>query len=192
MTIRNEDVDTIAGGGGEVRTSSGEKVGKVGQVYLDDESGQPSWVTVKTGLFGTQESFVPLPRADLAGVDVVVPYDKETIKGAPRVDTGASLSPQEEKRLFSYYFSAQTVDAQADRDENSLDDDVERRSQFGNEPAERSDEDRLADDQRRQDQVDDDRLGDDAGTPRLRKYVVTEKVVQVSREEVPTEDSGRG
>ena len=188
-----------------MRTSSGEKVGKVGQVYLDDETGQPSWVSVKTGLFGTQESFVPLSRADLSGVDVVVPYDKETIKGAPRVDTGASLSPQEEKRLFSYYFSAQTVDTQADRDD-SLNDDVERRSRFGNEP-ERSDDDRLADDQRRQDQVDDDRLGDDqrrqdqvdddrlgddAGTPRLRKYIVTEKVVQVSREEVPTEDSGRG
>ena len=192
MTIRNEDVDTIAGGGGEVRTSSGEKDGKVGQVYLDDESGQPSWVTVKTGLFGTQESFVPLSRADLAGVDVVVPYDKETIKGAPRVDTGASLSPQEEKRLFSYYFSVQTVDARADRDDDSLDNDLERRSRLGNEPAERSDdEDRPADDQLRQDQVDDDRSGDEAGTPRLRKYVVTEKVVQVSREELPPEDSGR-
>ena len=47
MTIRSEDVDRIVGGGGEVRTSGGDKVGNVGQVYLDDETGQPSWVTVE-------------------------------------------------------------------------------------------------------------------------------------------------
>ena len=119
MTIRSEDVNTILGGGGEVRTSSGDKIGKVGQVYLDDETGQPSWVTVKTGLFGTQESFVPLSSADLAGEDVVVPYDKETIKGAPRMESDASLSPQEEKRLYSYYFSATPIAADANRDQDA-------------------------------------------------------------------------
>lgn len=192
MTIRGEDVDTIAGGGGEVRTSSGDRVGKVGQIYLDDESGQPSWVTVKTGLFGTQESFVPLSRADLAGVDVVVPYDKETIKGAPRVDTGGSLSPQEEKRLYSYYLDVQPTAVEDDQDDDSVDRDVERGPRLEKEPDERSDHDRPEDDERRDNQVDDDRLGDQVGTSRLRRYVVTEKVVPVSREEVPVEDSERG
>lgn len=28
--------------------------------YLDDATGQPTWVTVSTGLFGTRESFAPL------------------------------------------------------------------------------------------------------------------------------------
>ena len=116
MTIRDEDVATVARGGGDVRTTSGDKIGNIGQVYLDDESGHPSWVTVKTGLFGTQESFVPLGRADVDGVDVVVPYDKQTIKDAPRVETGGSLTPQEEKRLFAYYFNAPTIDADSDRD----------------------------------------------------------------------------
>ena len=116
MTIRDEDVATVARGGGEVRTTSGDKIGNIGQIYLDDESGHPSWVTVKTGLFGTQESFVPLGRADVDGVDVVVPYDKQTIKDAPRVETGGSLTPQEEKRLFAYYFDAQTIDTGPDRD----------------------------------------------------------------------------
>lgn len=190
MTIRGEDVDTIAGGGGDVRTSSGDRVGKVGQIYLDDESGQPSWVTVKTGLFGTQESFVPLSRADVAGVDVMVPYDKETIKGAPRVDAGGSLSPQEEKRLYSYYLDVQPIGTDDDHADDSLDQDVEQRSRLENEPDERLDHDR-SDDERR-DRQDDHRLGEEVGTSRLRRYVVTEKVVPVSREEVPVEDSERG
>ena len=186
MTIRSEDVDRIFGGGGEVRTSGGDKVGKVGQVYLDDETGEPSWVTVKTGLFGTQESFVPLSSADLVGEDLVIPYDRETIKGAPRMETDASLSPQEEKRLYSYYFSASPIGADADRDQ-----DAERGAGVGDEPVGRSDQDRLDVDRPDREQAADDRLGDEETTPRLRKYVVTEKVVQVNREEVPVEDTDR-
>ena len=46
---------------------SGDKIGKAGQVYLDDATGQPSWITVNTGLFGTSESFVPLEGASFDG-----------------------------------------------------------------------------------------------------------------------------
>ena len=38
----------------------GDKIGKVGQVYYDDDTDQPKWVTVNTGFFGTNESFVPV------------------------------------------------------------------------------------------------------------------------------------
>ena len=37
--------------------SDGDKIGSVGQVYLDNDTHQPSWVTVNIGLFGTNESF---------------------------------------------------------------------------------------------------------------------------------------
>jgi uncharacterized protein YrrD len=40
--------------------TDGAKLGKIGQVYLDDQSGQPLWVTIHTGMFGTKESFAPL------------------------------------------------------------------------------------------------------------------------------------
>src|SRR6478735_11177571 len=114
MTIRSEDVSRITSGGGDVRTLNGDKIGDIREIYLDDESGRPSWVTVRTGLFGTQETFVPLARAELSENDIVVPYDKDTIKGAPRVDAGGSISPQEEKRLYSYYFEAQLIDSGRD------------------------------------------------------------------------------
>jgi uncharacterized protein YrrD len=40
--------------------ADGAKLGKIGQVYVDDQSGQPLWVTTSTGLFGKKESFAPL------------------------------------------------------------------------------------------------------------------------------------
>ena len=40
--------------------ANGNKIGSVGQIYLDDQTGEPNWVTAKSGLFSTSESFVPL------------------------------------------------------------------------------------------------------------------------------------
>jgi len=79
------------------------KIGKVGTVYLDDDTQQPSWVTVKTGLFGSAESFVPLSEANLSGDEVRVSYSKDKVKDAPRMDTDSELSPAEEDELYRYY-----------------------------------------------------------------------------------------
>ncbi len=83
--------------------SNGEKIGSVGQIYLDDQSGQPAWVTVNTGLFGTSESFVPLSEASYSGDRLTLPYDKDKIKGAPNVAEDGHISPEEEQTLYEYY-----------------------------------------------------------------------------------------
>jgi uncharacterized protein (TIGR02271 family) len=83
--------------------TDGSEIGKVGQVYTDNDTGQPSWVTVKTGWFGTNESFVPLNAATVEDGIVQVPYDKDMIKGAPSNDAGAPLSEADEQELYSYY-----------------------------------------------------------------------------------------
>ena len=101
MGITTDQIDGITNG--NVVSTNGDKIGGIGQVYLDDNSGEPNWVTVKTGLFGTSESFVPLDGADLRGGDIVVKYDKATVKDAPRVDADGSISPEEEEALYSYY-----------------------------------------------------------------------------------------
>jgi uncharacterized protein (TIGR02271 family) len=83
--------------------SDGEKIGKVGTIYTDDDSGHPSFATVSTGLFGTSESFVPLENARMDGDDLRVDYTKEQVKDAPRVDADGQLSPEEEERLYEHY-----------------------------------------------------------------------------------------
>ena len=56
--IAQQDFDRIEGA--TAYDNSGEKIGRIGQVYVDEESGEAGWVTVSTGLFGLSESFAPL------------------------------------------------------------------------------------------------------------------------------------
>ena len=94
-------IDQVAGS--DAYGSDGSKIGSVGQVYLDDQTGQPAWVTVNTGLFGTNESFIPLSEASFSGDRLTVPYDKNKVKGAPNVAADGHLSPDEERELYAYY-----------------------------------------------------------------------------------------
>ncbi|MEW1979546.1 PRC and DUF2382 domain-containing protein [Citricoccus sp. NPDC079358] len=83
--------------------TDGEKIGSVGQVYLDDRTNQPTFVTVKTGLFGAKETFVPVAEASPSRDGLQVPFDKAFVKDAPNVDADGSLTPQEEQRIYEYY-----------------------------------------------------------------------------------------
>src|SRR3954468_23529081 len=102
--------------------SDGEKIGKVGQVYLDDQTGQPEFVTVNTGLFGTSESFVPVAAASFSGDRLEVPFSKDKVKDAPTVGDDGHLDEAEEDRLYEYYgmgsgttgFSQTTTDTTTD------------------------------------------------------------------------------
>jgi uncharacterized protein (TIGR02271 family) len=99
--LGQDQIDQVQGS--DAYGSDGSKIGRVGQIYLDDQSGQPAWATVNTGLFGTSESFVPLAEASFSGDRLTVPYDKDKVKGAPSVSEDGHLSPEEEQRLYEYY-----------------------------------------------------------------------------------------
>ncbi|MBD4446204.1 hypothetical protein GUG94_14455, partial [Xanthomonas citri pv. citri] len=77
--------------------------GEIGQVYLDDASGQPAWVTVKTGLFGRNETFVPFKGLETSGDQIRAPYTKDKVKDAPNVDPDGHLSEDETDELYRYY-----------------------------------------------------------------------------------------
>jgi uncharacterized protein (TIGR02271 family) len=101
MPITESDLTGLRNG--NVVTTSGDKIGSIGQIYLDDQTGDPSFVTANTGLFGTSQSFVPLQGASVRDGDIVVDYDKDTVKNAPRIDDDGKLSPEEEDSLYEYY-----------------------------------------------------------------------------------------
>ncbi|MFE7647854.1 DUF2382 domain-containing protein [Streptomyces phaeoluteigriseus] len=88
-----------------VYDTDGNKIGDARHVFLDDATGQPEWVSVKTGLFGTSESFVPIRDASIVEDHLEVPYPKATVKDAPNVDVdaGGHLSEDEEHRLYEHY-----------------------------------------------------------------------------------------
>ncbi|MFD1829363.1 DUF2382 domain-containing protein [Streptomyces desertarenae] len=89
----------------QVYDAEGRKIGEAGHVFLDDATGEPEWASVRTGLFGTSETFVPIHDAAMVEDHLEVPYSKDEVKGAPRVDVeeGGHLSEQEERKLYQYY-----------------------------------------------------------------------------------------
>jgi len=89
--------------GNTVYDSDGDKIGTASEVFLDDQTGQPEWVTVKTGLFGSKESFVPIRDANLTEDGLRVPVSKAAVKDAPRIDSEGHLSPEEESQLYRHY-----------------------------------------------------------------------------------------
>lgn len=193
--------------------SDGDKIGKVEQVFLDDNSGEPTFLTVNTGLFGAKENFVPVKGARQDGDRVVLPYTKDVIKDAPKVDADQHLSPAEEEELYRYYELNYNDDRTAGTDRDRTTAAAGTAGVAGTAAADRDVADRDVADRDR-DAVDQDRrdvaatAGDEAsvvrheerlnvgtqereaGHARLRKYVVTDHEtvdVPVEREEVTVE-----
>nr|WP_246422649.1 PRC-barrel domain containing protein [Nocardiopsis mwathae] len=81
----------------------GACVGKIGQIFYDDRTDAPKWVTVRSGLFGTRENFVPLRGARLSEGDLQVPYAKSVIKSAPGFQVEAHISMKQEDLVYEHY-----------------------------------------------------------------------------------------
>jgi uncharacterized protein (TIGR02271 family) len=156
----------------------GDLIGTIDDVYADDQTGQPEWALVNTGLFGTKSTFVPIAQAAERDGDVQVPYEKQLVKDAPRVDPDGHLSEAEEQELWRHYgldYDAAYSGRQAGYDTAGYD-----REATGREDAMTRSEEEL-------------RVGTEArerGRVRLRKYVTTEQeqvTVPVRREELRVE-----
>lgn len=63
--------------GSAVYDSSGDKIGTV---YLDELTDEPTFATVSTGLFESSESLVPLKGAHLDGSDVSMDFTKDKVR----------------------------------------------------------------------------------------------------------------
>ncbi|HSH17917.1 MAG TPA: PRC and DUF2382 domain-containing protein [Candidatus Saccharimonadales bacterium] len=116
--------------GKTVLDRDGNKIGSLGEIYVDDRSGEPAFATVKTGLFGTKQSFIPLsiaqvPEDDKDAIRVDAPADQ--VKNAPQIDVDELLNPEEERTLYDYYEQdwgdddTDDTDRTADRDTDDTD-----------------------------------------------------------------------
>jgi uncharacterized protein (TIGR02271 family) len=166
------DIDTVRAW--EDRTMvdrDGDRIGTIDAIYLDDQTGQPEWVLVNTGLFGIKSTFVPLSRATQTGDNVQVPYDKQLVKDAPRIDPDQHLSEAEEQQLWRHYgLDYDTTDRYA-----ATGRDASRRGTVGRDLSGSATDDAMT---RSEEEL---RVGTtqrERGRVRLRKYVTTEHVQQ--------------
>jgi hypothetical protein len=81
---------------------AGTSVGRVEGVYVDVESGLPEWILARMGRFG-HHTLVPAREAVGGAGHVWVPYTREQIRRAPKLDSGSALSAGQEKQLLTHY-----------------------------------------------------------------------------------------
>jgi uncharacterized protein (TIGR02271 family) len=162
--------------GQKVVDREGSKIGTIDEIYVDTDTGQPEWLAVSTGLFGSRVSFVPLADARREGDEIRVPYDKDQVKDSPNADADGQLSEQDEQRLYAHYGREWSAHG-SDRPDATVGRDVSGRET--DQAMTRSEEEMRVGTREVQ-----------TGRARLRKYIVTEDVtrtVPVEREEVRVE-----
>jgi uncharacterized protein (TIGR02271 family) len=196
------DIDTVQSWQGRTMVDpAGDKLGTIDAIYLDDDTGQPEWATVTTGLFATKTTFVPLAQAQDMGDSVQVPYDKAQVTDAPNMDADEQLSQDEEAELYRHYgldytesrsdsglpaaATGHDIDSR-DRYRDGLDDEVQD-SAVGRDTSGPTTDDAMT---RSEEELQVGTQARERGRARLRKYVTTEQqqvTVPVQREEVRVE-----
>lgn len=99
--IGRQDIERTIGA--TARDNDGNKVGSVETVFIDDQTGEPTFVVVKSGLFGSRASLVPLTGAVLRDDELRLAHSRDRIADAPNVDADGHLSPNTEAELYRYY-----------------------------------------------------------------------------------------
>ena len=98
------DLDTVLGWRGRtVRDRNDEKIGKIGDLYLDEETDRPAYAGVRTGLLGRRESIIPLEGIIDRDGELIAPYDAEHVHDAPALDPDEALDEAEQLRLARHY-----------------------------------------------------------------------------------------
>jgi hypothetical protein len=175
------DIDTaLAWRGRTVVDRSDEKIGTLTDIYLDADE-RPHWGAVRTGLFGTRETLVPLDDARQDGDLLRVPFEHDRVKDAPNLEPDAQLSNDEEEELYRHYgVGSRSPDAAGSHaaGDAAPDEPQQQESEAGDAMTRSEEEVHISKRPRAR------------GRARLKKYVVTdyvEKKVPVQREEVRLE-----
>jgi hypothetical protein len=83
---------------------NGEKIGKLQDVYVDVETDEPQFGTVKEGIIGRHLTFVPLRVIQVTPDDLQVTATKDQVRSAPDIELhGEELSQEDESRLYHYF-----------------------------------------------------------------------------------------
>jgi len=82
--------------------SDDQPLGRITDIYLDHDTGQPEWALVATPQRG-RRTFVPLAGAARKGDRVTVAVPKAAVGDAPAVRPGRELSDDDAARLYGHY-----------------------------------------------------------------------------------------
>jgi len=103
MTIERPALEAVtAWKGHRLDEMTGANVGRVHGAFVDAESAEPEWLVARMGRFG-HHTLVPARDAVEGVGHIWVPFTREVIRRAPKVDPIASLTANEERALLDHY-----------------------------------------------------------------------------------------
>lgn len=159
--------------------NAGQKIGDVQRVFLDRQTNEPTWITVRAGREG-RETVVPLAGSRIGPNGVALAVDKEAITDAPAIDVGSELDMDIVTRLNRHY----------ERSMGAPDTTAETRRPQPERPSAYGQQDRPVELTAFEEQLQVGTEAVESGSVRLRKVVVTEPVettVPLRHEEIRVE-----
>jgi len=87
--------------GNRVTDTLGVGVGRLEDIWVDAQSGEPAWLLIREGRFGSRHKLVPFEGATEGGGRVWLPYERDLIRSAPEIGAEEILTSElgEELRL---------------------------------------------------------------------------------------------
>lgn len=81
----------------------GEKLGAVGEIFLNDRTQLVSFITVSLGLFRMREVYVPFEAVRVTDDVVSIQRSKQFVMDAPRSNALGYLTKEQERDLRAFY-----------------------------------------------------------------------------------------
>jgi uncharacterized protein (TIGR02271 family) len=88
--------------GAPVYDRDAEKIGKVDEIFYDNDTNQPEWIGIGSGFFSSKRVLVPVQGATVQGDGITVPYAKDLVKDSPDI-SGDEIDEHTESDLYAYY-----------------------------------------------------------------------------------------
>ena len=96
--------------GSRVTDSLGSGIGRLEDVWVDADSGDPAWLLLREGRFGNgRHKLVPFDGATAGGGQVWLPYERDVIRSSPEIGRQEILTAALGERLRAHYQEAATA-----------------------------------------------------------------------------------
>jgi len=87
----------------DVVSSDGGSVGKLIDVYVNNDTGEPEFLLVASGFLHNRLHIAPADGATRSDDTVTLAVTKDAVDHAPHIAADGELTPEEEGRLYEHY-----------------------------------------------------------------------------------------
>jgi hypothetical protein len=116
MKLTASEVERLPGR--ELYAMSGEKIGEIESIFIDERTAEPEWLRLSFGLFGRKDVLVPVESVIEEEGAFKVPFTRELLREAPDID-GDYVTPEQESELYRHYGVAEVSPSELNEERGS-------------------------------------------------------------------------